>query len=36
MLAKGAFIPERLDQICIALNLEYLELIESINEEVIR
>lgn len=36
MLAKGNFTLERLDQICEALNIEYLELIENINEEVIR
>ncbi len=36
MLAKGNFTLERLDQICEALNVEYLELIENVNEEVTR
>lgn len=36
MLAKGNFMLERLDQICDALNIEYLELVENVNEEVTR
>lgn len=36
MLAKGNFSLHRLDQICEILGVEYLELIESINEEVTR
>ena len=36
MLARGNFTLERLDQICESLNIEYLELIENVNEEVTR
>ena len=36
MLAKGDFTLKRLDQICEVINVEYLELIENVNEEVIR
>lgn len=36
MLAKGNFSLERLDEICDVLGVEYLELIENINEEVTR
>lgn len=36
MLAKGNFSLQRLDQICEVLNIEYLELIENVNEEVTR
>lgn len=36
MLAKGNFTLERLDQICEALGIEYLELVENVNEEVTR
>jgi transcriptional regulator with XRE-family HTH domain len=36
MLAKGNFTLERLDLICEVINVEYLELIENVNEEVIK
>lgn len=36
MLAKGNFTLERLDQICRSLDLELLDLVENVNEEVIR
>ena len=36
MLAKGNFTLERLDQICEAINVEYLTLIENVNEEVVK
>lgn len=36
MLSKGNFTLNRLDQICELLNIEYLELIENVNEEVTR
>lgn len=36
MFAKGNFSLHRLDQICEVIGVEYLELIENVNEEVIR
>lgn len=36
MLAKGNFTLERLDQICEVINVEYLTLIENVNEEVLK
>ena len=36
MLAKGNFTLERLDQICNALGLELLDLVENVNDEVVR
>ena len=36
ILAKGNFSLERLDQICEVLNIEYLALVENVNEEVTR
>jgi len=36
ILAKGNFTLERLDQICDALNVELLDLVENVNEEVTR